>query len=54
MRLHIDDYGIEPRTGERLKDLIDRLGLDTDDMKSKPLAAKIAGEVFNLNYIPVR
>jgi uridine kinase len=30
------------------------LDLDSEKLAQKPIAAKIAGEVFNLNYVPVR
>ena len=30
------------------------LGIDSNELSKKPLAAKIAGEVFNLNYVPIR
>ena len=34
--------------------LVKQLGLEGDSLADRPLAAKIAGEVFTLNYIPVR
>ena len=54
MQLYIDGYEITPKVGESLTDLIGRLGLNSADLLRMPLAAKVAGEVFNLNYIPVR
>lgn len=54
MYLNIDGRRILPQPGERLLDLIVRLNLTGDSLKRKPLAAKIAGEVFTLNYIPQR
>ena len=54
MTLNIDGRTIEPRPGQSLLDLIRELDMDTDKLSNRPLAAKIAGEVFNLNYIPVR
>ena len=54
MTLNIDGRTIDPRPGQSLLDLIRELGMDTDKLSTRPLAAKIAGEVFNLNYIPVR
>ena len=54
MTLYIDGMPIEPRPGMSLLELIKELGLDTDKLATRPLAAKIAGEVFNLNYVPVR
>lgn len=54
MELHIDGLAIEATPGASLLELTRRLGLDTDKLSTRPIAAKIAGEVFNLNYIPVR
>ena len=54
MTLNIDGRTIEPRPGQSLLDLIRELDMDTGKLSNRPLAAKIAGEVFNLNYIPVR
>jgi len=54
MKLLIDGIDVIPAVGESLRDLICRLDLDSPLLSKRPLAAKIAGEVFNLNYIPVR
>ncbi len=54
MYLSIDGYCLEPKPGQRLLDLTKQLGLDSNVLSSRPLAAKIAGEVFTLNYIPLR
>jgi len=54
MTLYIDGKSIEPRPGMTLRELIQELGMDSAKLSTRPLAAKIAGEVFNLNYIPVR
>ncbi|MBE6974794.1 MAG: hypothetical protein E7436_04815, partial [Ruminococcaceae bacterium] len=54
MTLIIDGRPVEPRPGQSLLELVRSLGLDTVRLSDRPLAAKIAGEVFNLNYIPVR
>lgn len=54
MKLIIDGYSIEARTGESLLDLLKRMGMLRGRLSSDPIAAKIAGEVFTLNYIPVR
>lgn len=54
MKLSIDGIMVKPNVGESLLEIIRRLGLDTTQLATRPLAAKIAGEVFNLNYIPVR
>ena len=54
MYLTIDGKGIEARPGQSLLELIQTLGLTGTGLKDSPLAAKMAGEVFTLNYIPVR
>ena len=54
MDLRIDGYHISPKAGQTLLELIRELGLDSKTLSSRPLAAKIAGEVFTLNYIPLR
>ena len=54
MKLTIDNLEIEARTGQTLLELVRALGLDTERLSGRPLAAKIAGETFTLNYVPVR
>ena len=54
MKLRIDGYELVPQPGQTLLELVKSLGLDKDMLSSRPIAAKIAGEVFNLNYVPVR
>lgn len=54
MQLIIDGIATEIVAGERLLDIVQRLGLDTADLKTRPIAANIAGETFTLNYIPLR
>lgn len=54
MELRIDGNLIQVAPGKSLRELIIELGLDTSDLSTRPLAARIAGEVFTLNYIPVR
>ena len=54
MNLIIEGIRKEPVTGESLLQIVRRLGLDCEETAKRPLAAKIAGEVFNLNYVPVR
>ena len=54
MKLYLDGMQITAAPGESLLDLCKRLGLVTDRMSTTPLAARIAGEVFTLNYIPLR
>ena len=40
--------------GQTLLTLIRNAQMDTNSLATRPLAAKIAGEVFTLNYVPVR
>ena len=54
MELKIDGIQCVPLCGESLLQIIHRLGMGGMKLSEKPLAAKIACEVFNLNYIPVR
>ena len=54
MQLRIDGRNVTPRAGESLLEMIKRLGLESDYLSERPLVAKIAGEVFTLNYIPLR
>ena len=54
MQLWIDGTQIQAEPGSSLKELVTQLGMDRPALSARPLAARIAGEVFTLNYIPVR
>ena len=54
MKLIIDGHMIQAKLNQSLLDMVRALGLNTGKLSTDPLAAKIAGEVFTLNYIPVR
>ena len=54
MELQINGKQIEAQPGKTLLDLTRELGFDREKLSERPLAAKLAGQVFNLNYIPVR
>ena len=54
MYLTIDGKTIQALPGQSLRDLVQALDLAGTSLKDKPLAAKLAGEVFTLNYVPVR
>ena len=54
MKLTIDGRSIQPAPGESLLALVRMLGLEGVSLADRPIAAKIAGEVFTLNYIPLR
>ena len=54
MRLIIDDREVEVRADQSLLDIIREMGLVTGRLSTDPIAAKIAGDIFTLNYIPLR
>lgn len=54
MTLWIDGQRTETVAGESLLDAVRRLGLDYPELSRRPLAARIAGETFTLNYVPER
>lgn len=54
MILTIDGRTVEALPGQSLLTLVKELGLEGESLIDRPLAAKIAGEVFTLNYIPYR
>lgn len=54
MELQINGRKTFAQPGQTLVEIIRSLGMDGQTMTDRPIAAQIAGEVFNLNYIPVR
>ena len=54
MNLHIDGFDIQAQPGQTLVDLVKLLRLEGKTLSTQPLVARIAGEVFTLNYVPVR
>lgn len=54
MELTINSRKVLAEKGQSLLALIREAGLDSNQLSQRPLAARIAGEVFTLNYIPVR
>ncbi len=54
MELRINEQSITAKPGQSLLQMVQALGLDATELSRRPLAAKIAGEVFTLNYVPVR
>lgn len=54
MKLYIDNMPFTARPGQSLLSMIREAGMDGLSLSQRPIAAKIAGEIFNLNYIPVR
>ena len=54
MLLNIDGVQIAATPDQTLRDILLQLDMDRSALSDRPLAAKIAGEVFNLNYVPLR
>lgn len=54
MKISIDGIEVTVQKNETLLDCCHRAGLYSTSLSSQPLAAKIAGEVFTLNYVPIR
>lgn len=54
MKVIIDGITAVLNHGESLLDAVKKLELDSISLKKRPLAAKIGGEVFSLNYTPFR
>ena len=54
MKLLVDGREFTAKPEQTLLNIVKILGLNDTPFAEKPIAAKIAGEVFNLNYIPVR
>ena len=54
MYLTIDGLSIQPQPDQSLLELVKILGREGKSLTDRPLAAKLAGEVFTLNYIPLR
>lgn len=54
MKLNIDGNIVVARPDQSLYEMVRELGLFTGKLSTDPIAAKIAGRVFTLNYVPVR
>ena len=54
MKLIIDGQLVEAKQDQSLLDILREMNLVTGKLSTEPLAAKLAGEVFTLNYIPFR
>ncbi len=54
MNLTIDGRKICAEQGQTLLELCEQLGIAGGTLAERPLAAKIAGEIFTLNYVPLR
>lgn len=54
MKLIIDGHEAIARADQSLLDIIKEMGLVTGKLSTDPIAAKIAGDIFTLNYVPLR
>ncbi len=54
MTLTINGYKVTPKPDQTLFDMVMELGMIKGRLSTDPIAAKIAGRVFTLNYIPMR
>ena len=54
MKLTINGISVTPSPGESLYDITKRLGFFEGRLATDPIAAKIIGKTFTLNYIPLR
>ncbi len=54
MELYINQIKATAQPGQTLLQIVQELGMDSTKLSERPLAAKLAGEVFNLNYVPLR
>ena len=54
MKLIIDNQEYTVRPGQSLYDVVKELGLVKGKLSTDPIAAKMAGRVFTLNYVPLR
>ena len=54
MQLKINGKVVAAKPGETILQITENIGVNCSDFARKPIAAKIGGEVFSLNYVPVR
>ena len=54
MQLTIDGHLVFAKNDQSIFEMVKELGLIQGKLSTDPIAAKIAGRVFTLNYIPVR
>jgi uridine kinase len=54
VKLIIDGVEIDARVDQSLLEIIREMGLVTGKLSTDPIAAKIGGDIFTLNYIPLR
>ena len=54
MKLIIDGIQVTPKPDQSLLNIVRELGLIKGKLSEDPIAAKISGEIFTLNYVPLR
>lgn len=54
MKLYIDSLEVTPKPEQSLYEIVVELGLLSGSLATDPIAARIAGRIFTLNYIPLR
>ena len=54
MKLYIDSLEVTPKPEQSLYEIVGELGLLSGSLATDPIAARIAGRIFTLNYIPLR
>lgn len=54
VKLIINGHSIEPKPDQTLYDMVCELGMMKGKLSTDPIAAKIAGHEFTLNYVPMR
>ncbi len=54
MKLTVDGLEYVAKPDQSLLDIIREMGLASQKLSADPLVAKLAGEIFTLNYVPVR
>lgn len=54
MQLYLDGVETTAACEDTLRSLIQKAGLDDQSLSRRPLAAQIGGEIYTLNYDPVR
>ena len=50
MKLHIEGRETVAKTDQSLRQILMEMGLDSASLTTRPIAAKIAGRIFTLNF----
>lgn len=54
MRLNIDGRDVDIEQSQTIRDAVLKLGLESEKLSERPLAARIGGDVYNLSYTPYK